>query len=227
MSIVADEGRAHHHAVQFYEEEDFLSERVAEFLAAGIRGGEPCVVIATAEHNAMFADRLQSLSADTTNVRFFDARSTLESFLYRGMPDAERFENVIGGVLREVGGPGGRVRAYGEMVDLLWRDGEPDAAIRLEELWNDLANRHTFSLLCAYPMANFYKEADCTQFERVCGTHNIVRATEHTAHDDVDVRERKIALLEQRAAALEMEVALRKQLERRLSESLADRKSVV
>jgi hypothetical protein len=132
MSIVADEvQRHHHHAVQFYEQEDFLADRVAEFLAAGIRDGEPCVVIATAEHNAMFANRLQSSGADVTKVRFLDARSTLESVLHRGMPDAQRFGNVIGGLLRESGGPAGRVRAYGEMVDLLWRDGEPDAAIRV------------------------------------------------------------------------------------------------
>src|ERR1043166_1903099 len=185
MSIVADESRAHHHAVQFYEQEEFLADRVAEFLGAGIRGGEPCVVIATAEHNAMFADRLQSLGSDITNVRFLDARSTLEMFLHRGMPDAQRFRNVIGGVLREAGGPAGRGRAYGEMVDLLWRDGEPDAAIRLEELWNELANQHAFSLLCAYPIANFYKEADCAQFERVCGAHSIVRATERTAYEEI------------------------------------------
>ena len=225
MSIVADESRSqHHHAVQFYEQEDFLADRVADFLAAGIRAGEPCVVIATPEHNALFADRLQSVGANVANVRFLDARATLETFLHRGMPDARRFSNIIGGVLREVGGSAGGVRAYGEMVDLLWRDGEPDAAIRLEELWNDLADQHTFSLLCAYPLANFYKEADSAQFERVCGTHNIVRATEHTTHDDAEARERTIAVLEQRAAALEMEVALRKQLERRLSESLADRR---
>jgi len=64
MSVVADEVQRHHHAVQFYEEEDCLADRVATFLADGSRDGEPCVVIATAEHNAMFADRLQSAGAD-------------------------------------------------------------------------------------------------------------------------------------------------------------------
>ena len=221
MTIVTEGSRPHHHAVQFYEQEAFLVDRVAEFLAAGIQEGEPCVVIATREHNEMFAERLQKLGAGPGNVTFLDARATLDEFLHRGMPDPNRFGDVIGRVIRHASGPAGRVRAYGEMVDLLWRDGEPDAAIRLEELWNDLANQYAFSLLCAYPMANFYKESDGARFESVCNNHDIVRPTELTHGEDPETRGRTIALLEQRAAALEMEIALRKQLERRLSDSLA------
>src|ERR1051325_61808 len=110
------------------------------------------------------------------------------------------------------------------MVDLLWRDGEPDAAIKLEELWNDLASHYTFSLLCAYPMGNFYKESDSALFERVCSTHTVVRPTERSTADDIGARDRRIAMLEQRAAALEMEVAQRKQLEAKLTEALAARR---
>lgn len=44
------------------------------------------------------------------------------------------------------------VAAFGEMVALLWADGKMDAAIKLEELWNDLAHTNSFSLLCAYPI---------------------------------------------------------------------------
>ena len=221
MTTMADHGPMHHHAVQFYEQEEFLVDRVADFLAAGIRESEPCVVIATSEHNEMFAGKLRSLGVETDRVTFLEARATLDEFLHRGMPDGEKFRHVIGSTLSKAGGPGGRVRAYGEMVDLLWRDGKPDAAIRLEELWNDLANHYTFSLLCAYPLANFYKESDCARFDTVCDTHNIVRGTERSGSTDAEARERRIAVLEQRAAALEVEIAQRRQLEQRLSESLA------
>jgi PAS domain S-box-containing protein len=212
----------HHHAVQFYEEEGFLVEHVAEFLAEGVREGEPCIVIATPEHNAAFDARLRSLGIDTGRIIYADARATLERFLDRGMPDAQRFRRVVGGALRKAGGAAGHVRAYGEMVDLLWRDGEPDAAIRLEELWNDLAHRQTFSLLCAYPMGNFYKESDRAAFEKICETHTLVRPTERST--GADDRDRRIALLEQRATVLEQEITHRKQLEQRLSESLAARR---
>ena len=226
MTIAIEPASRHHHAVQFYDDEQFLAERVAEFLAEGARLGEPCVVIATEEHNASFAAALRSSGVDVDGgaVRFLDARATLETFLDRGMPHAELFRAVIGGVLQEVGSPASRVRAYGEMVDLLWRDGAPDAAIRLEELWNELASHYPFSLLCAYPMGNFYKESDSERFDRICSTHDVVRPTERTQSADPDVRDRQIAALEQRAAALELEIAHRKQLEVHLTDALAARR---
>jgi PAS domain S-box-containing protein len=224
MTVAIDDVRHHHHAVQFYEDEQFLVERVAEFLAEGSKQGEPCIVIATAEHNAAFAAGLRLLGVDADTVRFLDARTTLNLFLDRGMPNAERFRATLGGTLKDLGGSVVRVRAYGEMVDLLWRDGEPDAAIRLEELWNDLSSDYAFSLLCAYPMGNFYKESDSARFAAVCSTHNIVRPTQQTYGEGVELRDRRIAALEQRAAALEVEVAHRKQLEARLAESLAARR---
>jgi hypothetical protein len=146
MTVTIEEAHPHQHAVQFYEGEQFLVDRVVEFLSDGIREGQPCVVIATPEHNDSFAAGLRLIGLDLQRVTFLDARATLERFCERGTPSAPRFRRVIGGALKKAGG-GVRVRAYGEMVDLLWRDGEPDAAIRLEALWNDLANRHTFSLL--------------------------------------------------------------------------------
>jgi hypothetical protein len=61
------------------------------------------------------------------------------------------------------------VRAYGEMVDVLWKDGREDAAIQLELLWNSLAGRYGFALLCGYAMGNFFKQTD--RFEEVCRQH--------------------------------------------------------
>lgn len=233
MALITEQfaSPGHRHAVQFYEDEAFLAERVAEFLAEGLRGGEPCIVIATPEHIAAFDARLRALGVDTGEITWADARATLGRFMERGMPSAVRFRRAIGGAIRNARGAirdarpaAPRVRAYGEMVDLLWRDGQPEAAIRLEELWNDLANHEAFTLLCAYPMGNFYKESDRTLFEKVCATHNLVRPTERFSGTGGDGRDRTIALLEQRAAALELEIAHRKQLEQKLSESLAARR---
>src|ERR1051325_6996116 len=109
MTIVGGHTRPHHHVVQFYEQEDFLVDRVASFLAAGVREGEPCVVIATGEHNAMFADRLRSMGVATDAVTFLEARPTLDSFLRRGMPDGEEVRHIIGGALTKAGGAPGAV----------------------------------------------------------------------------------------------------------------------
>jgi DcmR-like sensory protein len=66
------------------------------------------------------------------------------------------------------GRPGRIIHVYGEMVDVLWRRGDTRAAIQLEMLWNDLANRHDFSLLCGYAMGNFYKDAEKRE---ICSHH--------------------------------------------------------
>jgi hypothetical protein len=63
------------------------------------------------------------------------------------------------------------VRGYGEMVDLLWKDGNTEGAILLEQLWNELANRYKYSLLCGYSVDNFLHEAGLDGFRRVCDHH--------------------------------------------------------
>jgi signal transduction histidine kinase/ActR/RegA family two-component response regulator len=218
------------HAVQFYEREEFLVEVVGDYLSEGASAGDPLVVIATEAHRRAFTDRLTLLGDDVDalcrdgQLILLDAALTLASFMNGAAPDARLFAAHIGDVIGRAAAlrPGAHVRAYGEMVDLLWRDGRPDAAIRLEELWNDLANKYTFSLLCAYPMGNFYKEAHGQHFEHICRTHSRVRPAE--VPDDVDARAREIASLQQRAEALNAEVEQRKELEKALRDALAERR---
>jgi hypothetical protein len=94
------------------------------------------------------------------------------------MPDPDAFDESVGRLISTlVRSRGDRVliRAYGEMVDVLWKAERADAAIRLEMLWNKLAARHGFALLCGYAMGNFYKQTDL--FEEVCRQHTHVMPT--------------------------------------------------
>jgi hypothetical protein len=95
-----------------------------------------------------------------------------------GSPDPDLFASYIGTVLTQLGKikPAATVRAYGEMVDVLWRAGQTEAAVKLEILWNALASRYRFSLLCGYAMGHFYKEPDA--YARVCAQHSDVRHTD-------------------------------------------------
>jgi PAS domain S-box-containing protein len=214
------------HAVQFYEDDAFLANAVAGFLSDGFGADEPAVVIATPAHRTAFRDRLENLGVDVDarcnrgELLMLDAEETLAQFMNTDSPDETRFAAVIGSVISKAAASTAhaRVRAYGEMVDVLWRAGQPDAAIRLEELWNDLGEVHTFSLLCAYPMANFFKESHAAQFDHICRTHTHVIAAEGQN------RASDIAALQQRARALETEIEHRKQLEAALRESLNDRR---
>jgi signal transduction histidine kinase len=159
-------------------------------------------------------------------VTYLDARETLSTFLAGSLPDRDLFQTSIGGLLSAAvcGRADTSVRVYGEMVDLLWRDGNPEAAIRLEELWTDLASTHGFSLLCAYPIGNFFKENDARLFEKICASHEAVIPTERVSGKIDDAGMREIARLQQREVALEAEVAHRKELEKALRDALAARR---
>ena len=173
----------HHHAVQFYGDDESLFTTVAGFLSQGFVDGHPAIVIATPDHRAAILDRLRGRLIDIDRAQqmgsliVLDAQQTLDSFMVHGMPDQHRFDESVGKLIGEV--LEGRedkvlIRAYGEMVDVLWKQGMPDAAIRLEMLWNRLAQRHGFALLCGYSIGNFHKETK--GFEAVCSQHTHIVA---------------------------------------------------
>jgi signal transduction histidine kinase len=142
------------------------------------------------------------------------------------MPNEQLFEMHVGTAVANTIAQSRQptIRAYGEMVDVLWRDGNSNAAIRLEELWNDLATKHSFALLCAYAMGNFYHETNGA-FEQVCQLHtHVIPASETIRFLDENVRDGDRERLEQRANALETEIEHRVALEQALRAALADRR---
>lgn len=158
---------AEEHVVQFYEDDPSLAREATEFLAAGLKGPDTVIVIATAPHREALRQRLDSLGIETSTalregrLTFLDAHQTLAVFMRDGVPVRELFQSVVGRLVASKANqlnPPARLRAYGEMIDVLWREGQRTAAIRLEELWNDLQSTHRFTLLCAYAMASFLKQ---------------------------------------------------------------------
>jgi PAS domain S-box-containing protein len=178
--------RPHSHVVQFYEEDAFLVDAVCEYVGSGLGAGEPVVVIATAAHLEAFEMRLSARAFDveraqrTAQLTLLDANEMLSLLMSDGMPDAEKFRAHVGGLLRSVRAPSGEhpARAYGEMVDILWREGNPEAALRLEELWNELGEQESFTLVCGYSMSNFESSDETSGFRRVCEAHSHVFPTE-------------------------------------------------
>jgi len=219
---------AHRHAVQFYDSEAYLASVVSEFLADGARANQPIVVIATPSHRTAFAKRLREFEVNvdalrrTQQLHLLDARQTLAEFMVGEVPDPGQFETTIGSVIMRAlrGREGAPVRAYGEMVDLLWKDGNTEGAIQLERLWNDLARRYDFSLLCAYSMGNFCRANDAEAFHRICAEHSHVAPTESYTTIDEHARLLEISRLQQRARAYEAEVVERELVERRLRDTV-------
>lgn len=177
------------HEVQFYESDSFLTDAVATYLATGIRVGQPVVVIATPAHRKDFTNRLRVMGIDPEtlvegrDIVFLDARETLDCFMEGGQPNAELFEATVGDVFETL--LRGRryllIRAFGEMVDLLWRDGKAQAAIELEKLWNALAAKYSFQLLCAYTEKALTTDRDGRTAAEICGTHARVLPPESPA----------------------------------------------
>jgi len=166
------------HFVQVYSDERFLFEAVAEYAGTGLRKGEGVIIIATDSHRAAFTRELENEGValreaiERGQLVLLDAAETLARFTSGGMPDWQSFHALIGGVIAKMRLDYPTVRAYGEMVDVLWQRGERDAAIRLEEFWNDLSKLQTFSLLCAYYMDNLDAAAYHGPLECVCNVHS-------------------------------------------------------
>ena len=161
----ADAG--HFHGVQFYTDPDALCRIVGGFIGEGLEQDGLAVLIVTPDHAARIESCLRAHGIDVDALKrrgqivAFDARETLQLFMVDGMPNPSAFRRTVGGILNQVrrGREQCTIRAYGEMVDLLWKDGLEAAAIRLETLWNQLASTQDFDLLCGYSMGNFYKGA--------------------------------------------------------------------
>ena len=68
-----------------------------------------------------------------------------------------------------------RVAACGECAPILWAQGKADAAIRLEELWNEIAMTYNVDILCGYPLEGLRHEEDSYTFRRICEEHSAVR----------------------------------------------------
>jgi PAS domain S-box-containing protein len=220
------------HVVQFYENDAFIVDEVAEFLDGALRAGDAAILIATPAHRAALAKRLRGLGRAPQDwhpgeLVMLDARETLARFMVDGEPDEALFLASVGAVVARATHGGARaVRAFGEMVALLCADGLPDAALRLEELWNRLARRHTFSLMCAYPMNLFASAEHSEAFRHVCAAHTGVRPSEFVdaGADDRDLPA-TVAALQQKALALQTEIARRTAAEqtlRRREKELAD-----
>lgn len=215
------------HFVQFYETDGFLLNSLGGFIGSAIKSQDAAIVIATEAHRAGLDELLLANGVDLTRARAngqylsLDASDTLSQFMVDGSPDPTRFKKVLGGVIASVTEGRARVRAFGEMVALLWAEGNYSAAIQIEELWNKLQSAHSFSLFCAYPMNGFAGEQFVSSHGQVCTAHSRVIPTEnYPGLADTDARLRAIVQLQQKAKSLEKEIQERARAEEALRAAL-------
>jgi hypothetical protein len=165
--------------VQIYESDKVFLDALEGFVAAGLSQGEACILIATESHLQSLSDRLASagmdLPAAIARDQFIalDAHTALSTFMQDGRPDEARFQSFVSTLLRRVRPRYQKVRAFGEMVALMWANGHHEATIELEHHWARLCKSEEFSLFCAYPRAGFTQDAEQSMMD-VHLAHSIV-----------------------------------------------------
>lgn len=172
------------HGVVLYESDAELVGEVAKHISEALVHGDRAMVIATAQHRVALLERLapelRVLAEQCGLLNIMDAQETLALIMRDGVPDAGLFDLHVGAVVRAGLKDQPGLRAYGEMVALLWRDGNVIGALQLEDLWNDLQRECSFSLLCAYPLADAVGTSSAG-LAQICLTHSAVQIGQPTS----------------------------------------------
>jgi PAS domain S-box-containing protein len=208
------------HSVQFYQEDRSLIEELTRLVGSALLNGDAALIVATKPHRDAIASELAArdfnIARASAEGRYvaLDAAETLSRFMVDKLPVAGRFNEVVGHLITKAKNalkvPEPHIVIFGEMVALLCAEGNYEGALRLEELWNALADKHSFSLRCAYPMSGFQHDAEGEFFSKICGEHSAVAPVVPQGivlSDDEQLR--IVAKLQQQLEVLEHEKALR------------------
>lgn len=227
------ESRQPDHVVQFYGEDEFLLNELSCFVGTALGAGDSAIVICTKPHRLGLERRLRQRGFDVAAAarrgRYvaLDAAETLDKFMVEGVAVGHRFHKLMNGVMARAKAAAEarnqRVVAFGEMVALLWASGNQEGALQLEQLWNELAQAHSFSLRCAYPLSGFNRTEHGDAFLQICEQHSaVIPGESYTSLETEDERFRSVTALQQKAQALETEKAKRWQIEQSLRRREAD-----
>jgi hypothetical protein len=165
------------HVAQFYEHDGVLMDALDGFIRGGLRAGDSAIVIATAEHLKVLDERLEASNVDLATARLEDqyitlvAEEALARFMAKGWPDDRLFADFVTELIARARAKSRCVRAFGEMVALLWARGDQAATIRLEHLWHEICKSQAFSLFCAYPKTGF-TENPSKSMDEICAAHS-------------------------------------------------------
>jgi MEDS: MEthanogen/methylotroph, DcmR Sensory domain len=172
--------RVSEHILQLFDTDESLVETVSRFLAEGASLNQTLLIVSTPAHWKAIAARMRTYGVDVDgsigqrSVTVMDAEDLLARFMRRGEPKRALFHDTVGALVRRLSprAPAG-LRIYGEMVELLAGEGNYSAAAELEALWNELAQRYSFTLLCGYSAAHFAAPDAGSALAAICSEHSL------------------------------------------------------
>jgi len=184
---IASDNTPGEHAAQFYADDRSLAASCCDLVVGALRNRHPIIVVATKIHrdrlNEQLAARGVEISGYIDRGYFIvrDAAETLSGLMTNHLPDPAAFFAQMGSLLGQAeaacNGAGRNVVVFGEMIDLLMAQRNPEAAIELERLWNALAGRHALCLRCAFCSRGFPSESQSSFPSSIFREHSIVVGT--------------------------------------------------
>jgi len=176
----------HRHEVQFYSNEEVFLDTFARFIAVALKSGDAVIAVITESHRGSLVLRLKTQGLDvdaaTQHGRYIplDVAKTLSTFMVNDMPDEARFFQVVGDLIEAAAkgatGQNPRVVACGECSPLLWAKGNSEAAIRLEQLWDEVSKTFGVDILCGYALSCFRGPEGQQVFHNICTEHSAVNS---------------------------------------------------
>src|SRR5690348_7736125 len=203
------------HRVQFYEDAAEHAARVAGMLADSLVAGGSAGAFARGPLLDAIRRALAAKGIDVIDVMaqqrlvLVDAEQQIDAVMTNELPDRSKFRAVVAPLIEQLRHRATPLHLYGEMVDVLSERGNPRAALRLEQLWNEMAREQPFAVLCGYRLGTLANDIDC--LEQICAQHDGVERDTAQA----------LAQLAERARSLQVEVDRRRRTEQRLHELLA------
>ncbi|MCC7368694.1 MAG: MEDS domain-containing protein [Chloroflexi bacterium] len=216
------------HRVRLYEHLDALAATSADFLAPALARGESTIVVAAPIHRTAIDAALRARGLDLERLTaagrlvVCDVAVVLSRCLEDGLPDRNRFLDVLGALIGEASAAGsGPVSTFCEMADMLAAVGSVEAALTVEALWNELLRVQPSALCCAYPLDRFLGVTGGETLARVCAEHGTVVPTEaYTDLPSDDARLEMVARLQQQGRTLAVEREERRHITDRLRRQL-------
>ena len=182
----------HDHILQLYQDNDFLNSAVCRYIGAGLANGDRIILFPTLPHWNAFRQRLEHEGVNVEAARergqltVVDANELLPRFMRDAMPDPQVFNAVIGDVFRQAcaGGSYQKLRAWGELVDVLWERGDVAASMNLEDLFDQLNKKIGIAMFCSYLMDNFNGDVHAHMLPRLGTNHSHLIPVEDYARLD-------------------------------------------
>jgi DNA-binding NarL/FixJ family response regulator len=172
------------HEALFYSDDACFLDGLTQVIGAALKARNSVIVLTTESHRDSLLPRLHAHGVDISaaieqgRYLYLDAADMLSTFMVNGLPDPVRFLKIAGDLLltaaKAAKGEHPRVAACGECAPLLWAQGNTEAAIRLEQLWDKAGKKYDQDILCGYSLASFQSGIGSHVFEKICAEHTAV-----------------------------------------------------